>query len=339
MRLGLILLLAAQAAQAEPDPQAGAIGTVTRGPMEVIVRVKGTIRAEDVFRLTSTIEGRVEEVNVSPLSWMQGGKAMAYVLNKEMSAMMDAKASTPGQILEQRWQTLYKPTPIGCSTECFVLQVFARKKAWIQPETLLFEVARKLRLVGRVRPQDSHWVQKGQLLTYWPVKEPQRRVQTRVDRFVLDVQGERVEPGGTLTSLLDSKRYLDPGTEWEGRLVALAKKDVLRVPTQALISYNGETFLTIRVSTGITAREITEITSGVSPRDRFLVIETSGTCLQRHAPAYQARPEKRSAKPDPEDERLRRRREELGIQKLPKENPDEFDGEFPSDLHGGGGDE
>lgn len=325
-----------QPAQTTPPPSP-VVDTLTRGELQAIVRVKGTVRAEEVFRLNSTIEGRVEEVLTGPLSWVGGGKPLAYVLNKELAAMIDAKASTPGQILEQRWQAVYKPTPIECTADCFVLKVFAKEKAWIQPDTLLFEAARKLRLVGRVRPHDSHLVKRGQVMTYWPVSDPKRRHQARVEHFVLDVQGEKVEPGGTMTVLLDSGRYLDPGTEWEGTVIAQAKKDVLRVPTKALIVHDGETFLPIRVSTGITTSDLTEITSGVSAKDRFLILPTTGTCLQTHAPAYQSRPQPRTPGERSDEDRLRRRRERSGIEPLPEEKPDKYDNEFPSDLRRGSG--
>jgi hypothetical protein len=153
-----------------------------------------------------------------------------------------------------------------------VLRVFARLKTWVEPQAILFEAAGKLRLVGRVRAGDTHWVQEGQLLRFWDRKNPRRRFQGRVEKFILDVQGEKVDPGGMFTVLLDSKHYLEPGTEWKGYIIAKVKKDALYVPTAALIEHKGELFLPVRISTGITTYDVTEITAGTSEKQKILLL-------------------------------------------------------------------
>lgn len=260
-----------------------AVSDVTRGVIRVLVHTEGTVRAEDVFRLHSTIEGRVEEIEASSFTWVRRRTPLLHVLPKEMAAILDAKAPTPGQIIEERWERYYRPKPVECSSECFILKVFAREKTWVQPQTLLIEAAKKLRLIGRIRPGESHWIKRGQLITFWAKAAPKERHQSRVDSFVLDIQGQRVDPGGTLTVLLNRSRYLDPGTEWEGYVTAVEKQDALRVPTGALIIHDGQTFLPIRVSTCITTQEITEIVSSLPEHAKALRLPSSvPECADRH---------------------------------------------------------
>lgn len=334
---------------------------VSRGTMKVVIKAQGTVRSEELFRLKSTIEGRVEEIRAKPLTWMPPHAPLAKLITKEFAAMMDAKASTPGQILEERWRVVYDPRPIRCPSDCFILKVFAREQKWVQPQSLLFEAARKLRLIGRVLPGDGHWIKSGQQLMFWDEKKPKRRYKAKVEHFVMDTQGELVSPGGTFTVLLDKSKYLDPGTKWKGEITVLVKKNVLRVPTKALIRYKGQVYLPVKISTGITTRELTEIEAGARERDDILILDaTKIDALEVHKPEPKAAPEVKRKR-----RRRRRRRpaarrrykvvrpggepvaiEELSEEaepvRLRKRQPDEIeyeperrgdlDDEFPSDM-------
>ncbi|MFA5140828.1 MAG: hypothetical protein WC728_16500 [Elusimicrobiota bacterium] len=321
------------------------VSEISRGVIRVLVHTDGTVRAEDVFRLHSTIEGRVEQIDVSSFTWVRRNRPLLHVLPKEMAAIMDTKAPTPGQIIEERWERYYKPKPVDCASECFILKIFAREKTWVQPQTLLVEAARKLRLIGRIRPGESQWIKKGQLITFWAKAAPKERHQSRVDSFKLDIQGQRVDPGGTLTVLLNRGRYLDPGTEWEGYVTAVEKRDALRVPTGALIIHDGQAFLPIRVSTGITTREITEIVSGLPDHAKVLQFPASvPECADRHGVKPQVLSELPSPPPPPAAEcrcpelRCPSRREEGVEPRMRDPEPDEeemprdIEERYPSDL-------
>ncbi|HVE12904.1 MAG TPA: hypothetical protein VNI01_05885, partial [Elusimicrobiota bacterium] len=278
-------LIAAAALAAAAPASAQKADEVKRGDFTVLVKAQGTVLTEDVFRLKSTIEGRVEVVQASSFTWSGPRDSLGFLANTELAAMLDARSTTSSELLQERWQRVFKPTPIHCPQECFVLKVFARPKLWVQPEAVLVEAASRLRLSGRVRPGDARWLKDGQILQYWPKSDPKRKQEGRIEGFVLDVQGNKVDPAGTFTVLLDPKHYLDPGTPWEGRIVAVAKKNSLSVPTSSLLLYNGEVYLPVRVSTGITTYDYTEILAGTVEKQRFLMLEPGKAApLQRFLP-------------------------------------------------------
>jgi hypothetical protein len=311
-------LAVALASLALPAVGAPAVDAVRRGDLEVRVKVSGTVVPADVYRLKSTIDGRIESVLASSYSWRGADQTLAFMAHKELAAILDSRGTQDKDILEDRWQRVYRPTPIRCPSTCFVLKVFAKAKTWVKPQTVMFEAARSLQLVARVRPEDSHWVRDGQPLTFWAVDNPAKKLSGRVTRFVLDVQGQKVDPGGTFTLELTPDRYFEPGTEWEGIVSAETRKNVLYVPTAALLSYKGNSYLPVRVSTGVTTSEFTELNSGAEDKRPVLVLdeadlkeavrhrqEIDRAALERRAQELRGR-----AVPDDEADAPRRRRSE-----------------------------
>lgn len=246
---------------------------VKRGDLEIKVKVTGTVVPDDIFRIKSTIEGRVESVLTSTYVWRGADQPLAFLAHKELAAMLDAKGTQNVDIMEDRWQRVYRPTAARCPTTCFVLKSFLKAKTWVKPETVMFEAAGTLKLVGRVRPEDATWIKDGQELIFWPLNDPKRILKGRVTRFILDIQGEKVSPGATFTLIMSPDRYFNPGTEWEGQIIPLSKKDVLFVPTASLISDGDGVYLPVRVSTGITTFGLTQITAGVDEKREILVLD------------------------------------------------------------------
>jgi multidrug efflux pump subunit AcrA (membrane-fusion protein) len=260
------VLLAASANAATPSK-------VKRGDLEIKVKVTGTVVPDDIFRIKSTIEGRVESVLTSTFVWRSSDQLLALLAHKELAAMIDAKGAQKVDILEDRWQRVYRPTAARCPTTCFVLKNFLKPKSWVKPEAVMFEAAGTLKLVGHVRPEDAPWIKDGQELLYWPLNDPKRILKARVTRFILDIQGEKVTPSATFTLIMSPDRYFNPGTQWEGQIIPLSKKDVLYVPTEALIRDGGNVYLPVRVSTGITTVGLTQISAGTEERRDILVLD------------------------------------------------------------------
>lgn len=265
--LAAVLLLCPFAANAATP------GKVKRGDLEIKIKVTGTVIPDDIFRIKATIEGRVESVLTSTYVWRGADQPLAFLVHKELAAMLDSKGTQNVDIMEDRWQRVYRPTAARCPDTCYILKNFLKAKTWVKPESVMFEAAATLKLVGRVRPEDAQWIKDGQDLIFWPVKDPKRILHGRVTRFILDIQGEKVTPGATFTLLMSPDRYFDPGTEWEGEIVPLSVKDVLYVPTDALVRQDGNVYLPVKVSTGITTQGLTQIFAGVEERREILVLD------------------------------------------------------------------
>ena len=246
---------------------------VKRGDLEIKVKVTGNVIADDIYRIKATIDGRVESVLASTYTWREADQPLAFLAHKELAAMLDSKGTQNVDILEDRWQRVYRPTPARCPDTCFILKNFLKVKSWVKPESVMFEAASSLKLIGRVRPEDVKWIRDGQDLTFWAVKDPKRILKGRVTKFILDIQGEKVTPGATFTLTMSPDRYFDPGTEWEGQIIPLNKRNVIYVPTNALIHAADGIYLPVRVSTGITTEDLTVIESGIEDKREILVLD------------------------------------------------------------------
>lgn len=284
-----------------------------RADLPLKVRVTGTVVTQDIIRLKSSIEGRVEEVLTSTYAWAGADQPLGTLANKEMAAILDSHTTTDQGVVEERWKKVYRPTPFTCPGGCFVLRIFVRPKEWLKPKAVLLEAARGLRMVGRVRPEDAHWIKDGQPIEFWAVKDPSRRRQAAVAHYILDIQGSRANPGGSFWMDMPPSRYFDPGTEWEGFIIPLTKKNVIVVPTEALIRHAGAVYLPVRVSTGITTDALTEIEAGVEPKRQILPLDDARLKnAPRHRPEAdqgaidrRLREEELKSHPEPKPEKSR----------------------------------
>lgn len=261
-----------------------------RSDIQIVVHVQGSVIATDMIRLKSQIEGRVEDLDASTYTWVTDGKPLGYLANKEMAAILDSHTTTVKGVVEERWRRVYHPTPISCPSDCFVMRVFTKNKELLKPRSLLFEAAQKLQMVGRVRPEDAPYIRDGQTLEFWALDNPSKKLKARVTNYVLDIQGEKVTPGGSFTMDLSPKRYFDPGTKWEGVIIPIVKHNVLVLPTPAIIEQNGVSYVAIRVSTGLTTTTLTEIQAGLPEHHHVLVPDdkTLGG-FSRHQPSFDER--------------------------------------------------
>lgn len=252
-----------------------------KGTIEIKVRASGTVAAAGIFRLKSTIEGRVEAVIAATNTWVGPDQNIGILANKELAALLDAHGSTGNDILEERWQKLYKPTKIRCPSECFILKSYIRPKQSVKAQAILIEAAKTLLMHGHVRLEDSHWIKYGQMITFWPVDNPGRKRQAKIANYSLDAQGLRGEPGGNFTLEMTPDNFIPPGTPWEGVISPGVKKNVLFVPTEALIAQDGGLYLPVKISTGLTTEEFTEITAGAAENQPILILEDAKTLPAR----------------------------------------------------------
>ncbi len=263
---------------------------VVRGTLERHVAITGTVVAEDLFRLKSTVEGRVEAVTGSTFTWTSPDQPLGYLVNTELAAMIDARGSQASDILQERWQKIYKPTVIRCPYECFLLKSFVKTRQPVKANAILFEAARGLKMVGRVPLEHADLIKFGESFTFWPVAEPGNRRDARIAHYTIQRKGP--EAGGSFWLEITPERHMmSPGTAWEGTAVPLVKKNLLIVPSAAVLTLGNQAYIPIRVSTGISVEGRTELTGGLPEGTPILVMDDEAETPKSLTAPATARPE------------------------------------------------
>ncbi|MBI4376998.1 MAG: HlyD family efflux transporter periplasmic adaptor subunit [Elusimicrobia bacterium] len=245
---------------------AQAADKVSRG--ELRIRVSGTVLASDMILLKSAIEGRVEEVRASTFSWIPEGEALAMVVDQEMAAINDSQGGRALASNAERWKGVYQALEVKCPKDCFVLESHVRPKQWLKPGAVLFKAAQRLQLEARVGVEEAGWIKEGQRMVFWLLRNPRKRFETKVKEYRRQRQGLNNNAGVLRVELPKSYPW-PPDSDWEGFVTI--KDEALTVPTAALIKKGDAHYLPIKVKTGISTRESTEISSGAEEHQEILV--------------------------------------------------------------------
>jgi membrane fusion protein, macrolide-specific efflux system len=85
--------------------------TIERGNIETSILATGIVQPENRLELKPPIAGRVESLLVEEGQQVQQGQILAWLSSSERAALLDAaRAKGPAEL--QRWEGLFKPTPL-----------------------------------------------------------------------------------------------------------------------------------------------------------------------------------------------------------------------------------
>jgi len=242
---------------------------------DITIPVNGTIAFEDKAQLKSPFTGRVETMNAEDQTWVKAGQPLAYLADTKTAALLDSRGMTPKDVLLERWKSIYSLTPVVCLKDCLVVRRFAVEGQRLRPGDPLFKVAYRIALVGRVSPDYSLLIHDGQDLSYWPKSNPLKKFRTVIQNYVV---GFSTSSGGQFTSFIMVRRYPEE-LKWSG--LATLAQDVLAVPTDSLVRYQGKVFLPIQVSIGFGNQDITQITAAGPLQNGNPVLVLNGAQLNK----------------------------------------------------------
>lgn len=267
---------------------------VVRGDLIMYIPVKGTVQADDILRVRSPIDGRVEIIQANAETWYHPEDALGYMASAQLAALMDSNHTTPEETLQEHWKSVFPLNPLRCPQDCFVLAISAKPKTWSHPGEVLFRVAQTLRLEGELLDEIPEGEHASGTFEMWPVSDPGQRVRVEIERL----SPKRV------SALLPFGANFAPGTAWEGRLEVMIRHNVLKVPTSALLHFKGETYLPLKVIEGASLNHETEIKLGVREGDEALILKPDSWAMEgapRPLPPPQPQEKKRkpSAEPTP----------------------------------------
>ncbi len=84
---------------------------ISKGDLEVTILATGTVQPENRLEIKPPVAGRIDKVLVQEGQKVSKGQTLAWISSSERAAMIDSARSQGKEELD-RWENLYKPTPI-----------------------------------------------------------------------------------------------------------------------------------------------------------------------------------------------------------------------------------
>lgn len=259
----LAVLLATSAAAQTPI-------VVQRGTIAIYAPISGVVVPAEETVITAKKDGRIEALPVASLTPFKKHALLALESSPDLAAIIDANATTPEEVVEQRWQSLYKPMKVRAPFDGFLLDTKVGLKEMVKAGEPLFTVTRELVFQASVPLQDTTGMASGKTAWLWRPSNPELKMAARVLQILPgnptpDQAQVRIEllPAPDIAAPL-------PGTLLDGEVSVAEHRDVVTVPSAAIRRSQGRSFVYVQVSEGLTDGTNTEITSGLKPGDVIL---------------------------------------------------------------------
>lgn len=244
---------------------AESVVVVERADVQVLQPMSGTIVPGEKKILNAGFAGRIEALPVPSQSPFRHKETLAIISGRDLAAIIDANATTQQQIVEARWQKIYKPARLRAPFDGFLLETRAGLKEFVKADTPLFVVTPDLSFEAIVPLAGTPGMSKGMAAQVWRPSNPELKIPGRVKEVLPGVPSP-----GKATVRVDILPADDiamplPGTVMDGQIAVAEKKGVITVPVGAIRHAEGRTFVSVEVEEGLSDGVRTHVTRGLTP--------------------------------------------------------------------------
>ncbi len=285
---------------------------VQRGSVEMKVLSTGTIEPYTRVVVSSSVSGRIDQVEVDEGDVVKPGDVLAWISSEDRIALLDAarsamesaqQADDEEAVKEARLayeiaDKAYRPVPLTNSIAGEVIDRSCEPGQNVSMQSELFVIADRLVARVQVDEADIGMLKVGQdsriLLDAFPDERTEARV-TKISRegtLVSDVVEYDV-----LVEPLSVPHYWASGMTANVEFVISKKDDVLVVPRSAIRDANGGKFVVLledgprrrEIQTGISDGRVVEVTEGLTEGQAVVLgnVENLTDEMRRHRPPIQ----------------------------------------------------
>lgn len=254
------------------------------GTIKTFVSTTGTIQPQNRLEIKPPINGRVEKILVNEGDRVRAGQTLILMSSTDRAALIDA-ARAQGSVQLKYWEEVYKPIPLVAPITGTVIVRAMEPGQTASTTTAILVLSDRLIVKANVDETDIGRVKEGQraeinLDAYLDVRAVGRVILIKyestiinnVTTYEVDILPEKVPP------------VFRSGMSANINIIDNIKKNVLLVPSEAIIMENGEAWVLIGterdkkpekrlVRIGLNDEQDTEIVSGLSARERVLIIQ------------------------------------------------------------------
>jgi macrolide-specific efflux system membrane fusion protein len=248
---------------------------VDRGEMNVELRESGQVEPEHKLPITPPIGGRIDKIEVLNGAVVKQGQVLALMSSTDRAALIDA-ARAAGAKEYEFWQNIYKPAPLLAPLDGRIISTSVVPGAVVVPAETVFTMSDHLIVQANVDETDLGQIWDGQKVDVTFEGFPDQTL----TGFVHEIAQDSTTVNNVTTYLVNVFFDQTPAFVVSGLSTNLFfhvsdKKDVLRVPTDALtpegqilvVTAPGEKPQLTTIKTGGTDGVYTEVVSGLKEGD------------------------------------------------------------------------
>ncbi len=255
-----------------------------RGMIATFVSTTGTVEPRNRLEIKPSIDGRIESILVGEGERVRAGQTLMWMSSTERAALIDAARAQGGSELKY-WENIYKPIPLIAPISGTVIVRALEPGQTATTSTAVLVLSDMLMVKAKVDETDIGRVKEGQAAEISLDAYPDVRVNGRV--ILIKYESTIVNNVTTyeVQILPDMIPHIfKSGMSANVNIYDRIKKDVLLLPNDAVSYENQSPFVLISsgedrrqlkksIRTGLTDEQNIEIVSGLTEKDRVLVIQ------------------------------------------------------------------
>ncbi|MDR1017407.1 MAG: efflux RND transporter periplasmic adaptor subunit [Lachnospiraceae bacterium] len=250
-------------------------------------RVAGGVTSRNMIPIKSPVPGRIEKILVNEGDPVEKGQIVFWMSSIERAAMIDAARAVSKNEYE-RWQNIYKPTPVVAPTKGFIIRREKEPGQTITQAEAVLRMSDDLIVTVNIDETDFRYIKIGDKVRMFLDAYPSQYFEGIIEHVSYDaafinnviVYEVRIKP-------LKKPEMFRSGMTATTIIVADSKEGAMSIPTVFITTdKNGKKtvvvktgnarspkFETREVKTGISSRKYTEIVSGLKPYEIVVILD------------------------------------------------------------------
>ncbi len=252
--------------------------TVKKGDLYISLSSNGNVAPKNRVEIKPPISGRIERIIVEEGDYVQKGQTLAWMSSTERAALLDS-VRNQGSAEMAKWQELYKPIPIVAPVSGTIIAKNINPGQTVNSADALYVLSDNLIIKVQVDESDIAKIFAGQKAKVVLDAHSEKPFKGRVDKIALEAQTVNNVTIYTVDVLpVSAVPFMRSGMSCSVTFEIETKNDVLLIPTTAIISKRGKTFVKqgekmVAIQTGSSDGRYTEVTSGLSEGDEISVAQ------------------------------------------------------------------
>lgn len=254
---------------------------LSRGQIDVRILATGTVQPQNRLEIKSPIAGRIEQIQVDIGDTVKKGQILGWISSMERAALLDA-ARSKGAAEVQRWQELYKPTPIIAPINGQIIVRNVENGQTFTTSDPVLVMSNRLTIKAQVDETDLAQIRLKQNVEVRLDAYPDQVIPSQVEQIAFEAKTVSNVTTYVITVLPEkTPDFMRSGMTANVTFKVDSKKDILVIPTEFIKYENGKALVTVEngedkpidkeLKLGVSDGKMSEVLSGVEENQVILL--------------------------------------------------------------------